>query len=319
MGCLLLLNDDERKSYSKNNIFKIEKVILIESIISFVLTIVLAITFPYGEIELISLKKQTEPKYSILYCLISSFIVLITSLLIKYIHINKNIRPNYRLCLIHFVAIFTLPFILINFIFSLYTFSLIYDWANIYELIRYKNIGRIIYISVLLNIILLLTFFQTIDFLAESCLISNVAKFLSEGNNINNKKILFELFKISDNSFQNSEKIKEKYNLYKSDKYDENKTLRKLRLIFPKNESLEENNSFENSINKFREVELIEKIEYRSVGIQTDEGNIRNINKRYIFNTDITIKENKTSEDDISKNVILIKNRHLMDSFNTNE
>ena len=216
------------------------------------------------------------------------------------------------------MAIFTLPFILINFIFSLYTFSLIYDWANIYELIRYKNIGRIIYISVLLNIILLLTFFQIIDFLAESCLISNVAKFLSEGNNINNKKILFELFKISDNSFQNSEKIKEKFNLYKSDKYDENKTFRKLRLIFPKNESIEENNSFENSINKFREVELIEKIEYCSIGIQTEEGNIRNINKRYIFNNDINIKENKTSEDDISKNVILIKNRPFMDSFNTN-
>ena len=87
MGCLLLLNDYERKSYWRSNIFKLENIIILKSIFSFILMLLSATTFPYNSIKII--KKQTDPKILIFICLISSIIILIISFLIKYVHLKK--------------------------------------------------------------------------------------------------------------------------------------------------------------------------------------------------------------------------------------
>ena len=319
MGCLLLLNDDERKPYWRSNIFKLEKIIIFESILSFILIIISAIIFPYNSFNNKTIKKQAEPNILLLILFIASLIVLITSFLIKYIHTNKTIRPNYRLCIMHFLSVLNLFFIFLCLILSFCITAVIHRWANIYEFIPSKNNGEIIYIYILYNIIILLISSELIDFLVESFNISKVAKFLSEGNNINNQKLLLELFKISFNSYQNSDEIKEKYNLDTKTKYNENKTFKKLRIIFPKENKEEETNTFENSINKFREVEIIQKIEYKSTGIQTDEGVYKNYYKKYKNENDINTAEGKSIEEDLSKNVILVKNSNLISSFNSNE
>lgn len=312
MGCLLLLNDYERKSYWRTNIFKLENIIISESILTFIFIVLSAIIFPYNSISIV--KKPTDPKILIFICLISSTIVLIISLLIKSIHIKKNIKPNYRLCIMHFLSVVNLFFIIISFILSLCISTFIHKWANIYEFIPNKNLSKIVYIFVLNNVIILSTFFQLIDFFVESVMISKVSKFLSEGNNINNQKILLELFKINTNFEINLEEFKEKntFNII-NEKYNENKTLKKLRIIFPNNtEQNGENNTFENEVNKFREVELIEKVEYRSIGIQTEESDIKNYNKKYK-------NDNNLIDEDLSKNIILVKNKSLINSFNSND
>ena len=145
-------------------------------------------------------------------------------------------------------------------------------------------------------------------------MISKVSKFLSEGNNINNQKKILELFKINTSYEINLEEFKEK-NTFDiiNEKYNENKTLKKLRIIFPNNiEENGENNTFENEVNKFREVELIEKVEYRSIGIQTEESDIKNYNKKYK-------NDNNLIDEDLSKNIILVKNKSLINSFNSND
>ena len=149
-------------------------------------------------------------------------------------------------------------------------------------------------------------------------IISKASKFLSEGNNINNQKILLELFKI--NYFrENLEKLKDK-NTKVYYLINENKSFKKFRIIFPNNNDIkEENNSFENNINKFREVELIEKVEYKSIGIQTEENNKEDFyNKRNNYDNN-DIMEGKNLEEDISKNVILVKNKSLISSFNSSD
>ena len=312
MGCLLLLNDYERKSYWRSNIFKLENIIISESILTFIFIVLSAIIFPYNSISIV--KKATDPKNLIFICLISSTIVLIITLLIKSIHIKKNIKPNYRLCIMHFLSVVNLFFIIISFILSLCISTFIHKWANIYEFIPNKNLSKIVYIFVLNNVIILSTFFQLIDFFVESVMISKVSKFLSEGNNINNQKILLELFKINTSYEINLEEFKEK-NTFDiiNEKYNENKTLKKLRIIFPNNtEQNGENNTFENEVNKFREVELIEKVEYRSIGIQTEESDIKNYNKKYK-------NDNNLIDEDLSKNIILVKNKSLINSFNSND
>jgi hypothetical protein len=312
MGCLLLLNDYERKSYWRTNIFKLENIIISESILTFIFIVLSAIIFPYNSISIV--KKATDPKNLIFICSISSTIVLIITLLIKSTHIKKNIKPNYRLCIMHFLSVVNLFFIIISFIFSLCISTFIHKWANIYEFIPNKNLSKIVYIFVLNNVIILSTFFQLIDFFVESVMISKVSKFLSEGNNINNQKILLELFKINTNFEINLEEFKEK-NTFDiiNEKYNENKTLKKLRIIFPNNtEQNGENNTFENEVNKFREVELIEKVEYRSIGIQTEESDIKNYNKKYK-------NDNNLIDEDLSKNIILVKNKSLINSFNSND
>ena len=317
MGCLLLLNDDDRKSFWRSNIFKLEHMILIENIIVLFLLLISAITFPYKSIKFI--RKENNPKPLIAICLISSIFLLIISILIKYIHTKKEIKPNYRLCIMHCFAYFNLTLIILCLIFSFCVSTLIIKWANIYEFVQYKNTPKIIYIYILYNIITLFSFFEFIDILVETIVISKASKFLSEGNNINNQKILLELFKI--NYFrENLEKLKDKNTFDLNEKYNENKSFKKFRIIFPNNKEIkEENNSFENDFNKFREVELIEKVEYKSIGIQTEENNKEDFyNKRNNYDNN-DIMEGKNLEEDISKNVILVKNKSLISSFNSSD
>ena len=312
MGCLLLLNDDDNKSYWRSNIFKLENIIIIENFLVFLLLSLSAITFPYNSVRFI--RKQNNPKYFIFFCLISSIILLITSYLVKYIHTKKSIKPNYRLCIMHCITLFNLSLIIFCLIFSFCVSTIIYRWANIYEFVQNKNTAKIIYIFILYNIIILLTFFEFTDLLVESIVISKASKFLSEGNNINNQKLLFELFKIN-NFYENLEKFKEKNNSDLNEKFNENQTFKKFRLIFPKNDNvLEENNTFENDLNKFREVELIEKVEYKTIGTQTEDSN----EKLYNYNNN-NIMEGKSIEEDLSKNVILVKDKSLISSFNSND
>ena len=276
-----------------------------------------AITFPYKSIKFI--RKESNPKPLIAICLISSIFLLIISILIKYIHTKKEIKPNYRLCIMHCFAYFNLTLIILCLIFSFCVSTLIIKWANIYEFVQYKNTPKIIYIYILYNIITLFSFFEFIDILVETIVISKASKFLSEGNNINNQKILLELFKI--NYFrENLEKLKDKNTFDLNEKYNENKSFKKFRIIFPNNNDIkEENNSFENDFNKFREVELIEKVEYKSIGIQTEENNKEDFyNKRNNYDNN-DIMEGKNLEEDISKNVILVKNKSLISSFNSSD
>lgn len=300
MGCLLLLNDNETKSYWRRNIFKLENILLIESISTIILILISNIAFPFNSLKII--KNRKRAKYILIISLIFSFIPLIISLLTRYIHIKNNIKPNYRLCIMHTLVITGNCFIILCLALTLYISSLINNWANIYEFIEYQNIGNIIFIFVLNYINILSLFIQLIDFFMEIIIISKTSKFLSLGNNINNQKLLFELFKINIHS-KNSE-IKENNNLYGEDKYDENKTFKKLRIIFPNNNEENMKNNFENDINKFREVELIEKVEYKSIAIQTDD-NI-NINNKY-----------NLIDEDLSKDIILVKNSQLINSFNS--
>ena len=219
----------------------------------------------------------------------------------------------------HCFAYFNLTLIILCLIFSFCVSTLIIKWANIYEFVQYKNTPKIIYIYILYNIITLFSFFEFIDILVETIVISKASKFLSEGNNINNQKILLELFKI--NYFrENLEKLKDKNTFDLNEKYNENKSFKKFRIIFPNNNDIkEENNSFENDFNKFREVELIEKVEYKSIGIQTEENNKEDFyNKRNNYDNN-DIMEGKNLEEDISKNVILVKNKSLISSFNSSD
>ena len=313
MLIIINLNDDERKPYWRTNIFNLENIIIIESFSTFILILLSAITFPYNSIKLI--KRENDPKILIIISLVSSVIILIISLLIKHFHIKKNIKPNYRLCIMHFFAIFNLFFIILCFILSLCVSTIIHKWANINEFVPNKKISKVIYIFVLINIIIISTFFLLIDFLVESIMISKVSKFLSEGNNINNQKVLLDLFKINKNDCQNLEKFQKMSTFDINEKYNENKSIKKLRIIFPRNiEQKEENNNFGNSINKFREAELIEKVEYKSIGIQTEESIDKNYNKKY--NNGNNLIDGNNIEEDLSKNIILVKNRPLINSFN---
>ena len=104
---------------------------------------------------------------------------------------------------------------------------------------------------------------------------------------------------------------------FNKEKNDENKTLKKLRITFPKQNDGNGINTFENNINKFKEVELIEKIEYKSIGIQTEEDmDINNINN---IKNESSLLDRKIIEEDFSKNIILLKNKSLINSFSTND
>lgn len=313
MGCLLILNDNERNSFWRNGIFKLEDITKIESLIILILSLLHAFTFPFGELRL--RKNKIKTKIIIIIIPILSLLTLITSLLIKYIHIKKNIKPNYRLCIMHSLSILNIFLIILCLILSLYISNVIHNWANLYEFVHYSNIGKIIYIFILNNLISLFSFFEFIDIMVQAILISKIAKFFSLGNNINNQKLLFEFFKI--NNLENSiEKYKENNSItfYGKEKNDENKTFKKLRIFFPKKSEENGTNTFENNINKFKEVELIEKVEYKSIGIQTSEDMDRNNIKNYD-----SVLDGKIIDEDFSKNIILVKNKSLINSFSTND
>ena len=89
----------------------------------------------------------------------------------------------------------------------------------------------------------------------------------------------------------------------------------KLRLVMSNNNISNEENGFENHDNKFREVEIIQKIEYRSIGIQTDDDNDTSFYNNYV--NDNIDNNDKLVNDDLSNNFILIKNKSLIDSKTT--
>ena len=179
------------------------------------------------------------------------------------------------------------------------------------DFVQFTKKGKIIYIFILNNLISFFSFVCSVDLLVQTNLFSKIAKFFSLGNNINNKKLLFEFFKINYQE-KNDQKYKENNSIIFSnkEKIDKNKTLKKVRITFPKQSQENGINTFENKTNKFREVELIEKVEYKSIGIQTEEdidgNNIQN-------NISVLGKE------DISKNIMLFQNKSLINSFSTND
>ena len=128
MGSLFILNDSEQNVYWRKNIFKIENILIVESLISIILSFIAIISFPYESIKTINQKLSIDILE--IYSLFFSFILLLISLLIKYIHIKNKIKPNYRLCIMHFFGHIGLFFYLICFMISLYINLIIMEWEG---------------------------------------------------------------------------------------------------------------------------------------------------------------------------------------------
>ena len=315
MGSLFILNDSEQNIYWKKNIFKIERFIMYESIIMFILSFIACLTFPFDSFNLV---KQKIPIKSIVISIVfCSLISYLFSLLIKKVHIKNNIKPNYRLCLMNFYGHIGLFCFLICFILSLYTSLLMIEWEGITGIITYRtlvsgkkskkiviSIGKAIYTLIWNHFILIVSILGLVDYVMEIAIISRAAKYLSTGNNINNQILLHELFRIPiiDKSIKNPNYFDNLKNI------DKKENIIKLRLIMSNKNN--EENCFENEDNKFREVEIIQKIEYKSIGVQTHEDDTKNNNTYY----NNYINNDELIDEDLSNNLILIKNRSLIDS-----
>ena len=315
MGCLFILNDSESQIFWKKNIFTLEKFIISESLISIIFLFIAQLTFPFDSINLIKQKILIES--IIYYIFLLSLISLVISVLIKYIHINNKIKPNYRLCLMNFFGYIGLYIFFFCFILSLYVTLIILDWGEITGVIVQRrrisskkkiiiSLGTVIYTLVWNNLIIFITFFGLVDFLMETNIISKASKYLSEGNNINNQQLLFELFRIpiEKRNYNNIDKTNFLNDLG-ADSLNKKLNYSKLRIIMPNNNS---EKYFGNENNKFREVEIIKRIEYNSIGVQTDDNNIN------IYNNYINENNNNLIDEDLSNNFILIKNKSLIDS-----
>ena len=213
----------------------------------------------------------------------------------------------------YFFGHFGLFSFIICFILSLYVTLVIMEWEDINGIISNKSlsntkkenisIGKAIFTQIWNDFILICNFFGLADFLMEINIISKASKYLSEGNNINNQNLLFELFKKPiikklHNNIDNGN-ISNFSNIDKSQKYY------KFRIIMS-NKKID--NNFENENNKFKEVEEIQKIEYNSISTQTED-----INNSF-FNNYINENNDKLIDEDLSNNFILIKNKPLIDS-----
>ena len=314
MGCLFILNDSQTNIFWKKSIFKIEKFIIIESIISIILTFIALLTFPFESIKLVRQKILIE---SLVYYIFSfSLLSLFFSILINYIHTQKKRKPNYRLCLMNFCGHSGLFSFVICFILSLYITLVIMEWEDINGILSNRRLstkkkatisfGKVIFTLIWNDFILICNFFGIADFLMEISIITRASKFLSEGNNINNQNLLYELFKIpiikkfhnniGNGNILNNSDIK---NIDKNQKYS------KFRITMSNNKNC---NNFENENNKFREIEIIQKIEYNSISTQTED-----INNSFINNY-INENNDKLIDEDLSNNFILIKNKPLIDS-----
>ena len=215
----------------------------------------------------------------------------------------------------NFFGHFGLFSFVICFILSLYLTLVIVEWGDINGIISYRrlsskkiiiSIKKTIFTLIWNDFILICNFFGLADFLIEISIISRASKYLSEGNNIDNQNFLFELFKIPiNNKIQNNldnEKILNNSNINNIDK---NRKYSKFRIIMS---NYNNDNNFENDLNKFREVEIIQKIEYNSIATQTED-----INNSF-FNNYINENNDKLIDEDLSNNFILIKNKPLIDS-----
>ena len=328
MGCLFILNDSEQYIYWRKNFFKIENFIMSESIILIILSLIAYIAYPYDSFSLI--RQKINISTLVLYIFAFSLAAFLISILIKKIHLKNKMRPNHRLCLMNFYGRLGFCFVFLCFILSLYISLFMIEWEAITGIIIHRalessskkiviSFGKAIFTLIWNEFMLIVSIFGFIDFAMEISIISKAIKYLSINNNINNQKLLNELFRIPiRNNFdintnnENNENTLYNYNLDSEIKKDK---ITKLRLVMANNISNEEN-GFGNNENKFREVEIIQKIEYRSIGIQTDvdiyDGSIyNNIN-------DNTIDNNyKNANEDLSNNFILVKEKSLIDSKTT--
>ena len=316
MGCLFVLKDSETKVFFKKNIFILEKFIISESLISIFLSFIALQTFPFDSIKLVKQKLLIES--IIYYIFLLSLISLVFSVLIKYIHIKKNMKPNYRLCLMNFFGYIGFYIFVICFFLSIYVSLVIGDWEELIGVITYKrlssgkkfvvSLGTAIYTLIWNIFIILITFCGLVDFLMEVSNISKASKYLSEGNNINNKNLLNELFKIPiDMNIYNNLNRTNSVNNLDINSLNKKQNFSKLRIIMSNNNN---EKYFENKNNRFREVEIMQKVEYKSIGIQTEENNNG-------YNNYIDDKNNKLIDDDLSNNFILVKNKPLIDSKNS--
>ena len=326
MGSLFILNDSEHKIFWKKNIFKMEEIIKYESLVLIILSFIAYITFPFDSF------KYLLPTMSIdlifIYIFLFSVISFLLSLLIKNTHLNnvffkKKLKPNYRLCIMNSYGNIGVISNFICIILSIYLVLLMIDLQSITGIKeqrslssgqtskkKFISIGRAIYTIILNYFILIASIFCFIDYYVVIIIISRAAKYLSKGNNINNQNLLRELFKIpiTQRTDQNENILNNFDNL---NNIDNTENFNKLRLIMSDKNNENEENNFENENNKFREVEIIQKIEYKSIGVQTGEDEIKNKNYK---NNYINNSIDKTIDDDLSNNLILIKNKSLIDS-----
>ena len=215
----------------------------------------------------------------------------------------------------NFLAYIGFSFIFICFILSFYIALLIIDREN--NAIIYKSLSiskdnsaisirKAIFILIWNNIIFFCSSLGVVDFFVEIIIISKSSKYLSEGNNINDKNILYELFRIP-----KIEKINDKneksLNLDNFNIKNNQEKFTKLKLFISDNNKEKKGSIFDNGNNKFREIEIIQKIEYKSTSVQTEENN--NISDDYIFNSD-----NNLIDEDLSNNFIFVKEKSLINS-----
>jgi hypothetical protein len=316
MGGLFVLNDSEQRIYWKKNIFKIETFIFYESLIICVLSCVSYLTFPFYSLKLIN--KNFPLDLYVLCCILFSLTSFICSFLIKNIHLKNNIKPNYRLCLMNFFG--TIGFFC-TFLACGYTLCISFvliEWENLTRIVVSKrvlssksksievSISRAIFTLIWNHIVLLCSSCCFIDFAIEIIIIAKASKYLSEGNNINNQNLLHELFKMTvknknHNSLNSMNTLDTRKNINKKE------TFSKFRIIMNDKDNTE--NSFENENNKFREVEIIQKVDYKSIGVQTEDNIKDNFYNNYIHDSN-----NRTVDEDLSNNCILIRNKPLIDS-----
>ena len=318
MGCLLILNDSEENIYWKKNIHKLENFILSESLIQLFLSFVALLTFPFDSFNITKQNTSLIPiNYIIISIIFCSFISFFMSLLIKYIPLNNDIKPNYLLFIMKVFSYIGFFSFFMSFISSFYITLVIIEWEKYKGSIVLKsfsshnnksiNIWKAIFTLNWSNMILLCSILSTFDFCAECIIFSKACKYLSEGNNINNKKVLNELFikskagkqdKKSDNNVLND--INEIQNENKICKY---------RIVMIENNNINNSeNYFRKKDDKFQEVEMILNIEYISEGTQTDDLNNDICNNYANTNNNI----NQSIDDDLSNNSILAQNRPLI-------
>ena len=312
MGSLLFYNDTEESIYWKKNIFKLESLVFYESILSLIFIIIAILTFPFDAINLIDSKKNS--KEDIYIVLIFNFLSSISIFFIKKIHVQNNIKPNYRLCIMYFISFFGFILTFLVFIISVVLFISISEWDTTKGTIIYKGqktnnkndvqLTVTIYTNIVSFFIVIVSTSNCWDFFMEIECISKASKFLSKGNNINDKNLLFELFRIPKKN-NNNEKTKD----FKLNNIHEKEEITKFRLIMG-NEEKKEDNFFDSNNNKFREVEGIKKVEYISKGVQTENDNNLecNIENNSISLNDIQIEKYNLADNNLNSNEPIIDN-----------
>ena len=136
MGCLFILNDSESNIFWKKKIYIMEIIIIFESSALLILSFIALLTFPFDSIKLVKQKFLLE---TIIYYIFSfSMISLFISLLIKYIHLDNKIRPNYRLCLMNFCAYIGFFLFFLSGVLSFYITIVIIEWEDITGIIAYR-------------------------------------------------------------------------------------------------------------------------------------------------------------------------------------